>query len=192
MLVPTGQILHLCLLSQRLSAVLFHHGGADNSRPLGVGVCHPWKHAGKSPHKRFVQVEKCHRNQIQKAQKFLSLRPKAVVFGSLDALVTPLALRVPVRSVSVTKECSHILVGLEDGKLIVVGAGKPEEVRDKGGGRQNMWLRRNEAKNFRRMSYLRFFSFEHVCPFLSVSGPLRTILPSPVGLHTSNLSGVVR
>ncbi|XP_040899507.1 neurobeachin-like protein 2 isoform X4 [Toxotes jaculatrix] len=48
---------------------------------------------------------------------------------SLDALVTPLALKVPVRSVSVTKECSHILVGLEDGKLIVVGAGKPEEVR---------------------------------------------------------------
>ncbi|XP_030605793.1 neurobeachin-like protein 2 isoform X4 [Archocentrus centrarchus] len=48
---------------------------------------------------------------------------------SLDALVTPLALRVAVRSVSVTKECSHILVGLEDGKLIVVGAGKPEEVR---------------------------------------------------------------
>ncbi|XP_044215152.1 neurobeachin-like protein 2 isoform X2 [Thunnus albacares] len=48
---------------------------------------------------------------------------------SLDAAVPPLALKVPVRSVSVTKECSHILVGLEDGKLIVVGAGKPEEVR---------------------------------------------------------------
>ncbi|XP_047454573.1 neurobeachin-like protein 2 isoform X2 [Mugil cephalus] len=48
---------------------------------------------------------------------------------SLDALVTPLALRVPVRSVSVTKEHSHILAGLENGKLIVVGAGKPEEVR---------------------------------------------------------------
>ncbi|XP_061572701.1 neurobeachin-like protein 2 isoform X3 [Cololabis saira] len=48
---------------------------------------------------------------------------------SLDALATPLALRVAVRSVSVTKEYSHILVGLEDGKLIVVGAGKPEEVR---------------------------------------------------------------
>ncbi|XP_029359422.1 neurobeachin-like protein 2 isoform X2 [Echeneis naucrates] len=48
---------------------------------------------------------------------------------SLDALITPLALMVPVRSVSVTKGCSHILVGLEDGKLIVVGAGKPEEVR---------------------------------------------------------------
>ncbi|XP_040021146.2 neurobeachin-like protein 2 isoform X1 [Gasterosteus aculeatus] len=48
---------------------------------------------------------------------------------SLKAAVAPLALKVPVRSVSVTKECSHILVGLEDGKLIVVGAGKPEEVR---------------------------------------------------------------
>ena len=43
--------------------------------------------------------------------------------------MAPLALKVPVRSVSVTKECSHVLVGLEDGKLIVVGAGKPEEVR---------------------------------------------------------------
>lgn len=51
------------------------------------------------------------------------------MFDSLEALVTPLALKVPVRSVSVTKEYSHILVGLEDGKLIVVGAGKPEEVR---------------------------------------------------------------
>lgn len=52
------------------------------------------------------------------------------LFGSLDAAVPPLALKIPVRSVSVTKECSHILVGLEDGKLIVVGAGKPEEVRN--------------------------------------------------------------
>uniref|UniRef100_A0A672Z4Y8 Neurobeachin-like protein 2 n=1 Tax=Sphaeramia orbicularis TaxID=375764 RepID=A0A672Z4Y8_9TELE len=48
---------------------------------------------------------------------------------SLEAAVPPLALKVPIRSVSITKECSHILVGLEDGKLIVVGAGKPEEVR---------------------------------------------------------------
>ncbi|XP_058503253.1 neurobeachin-like protein 2 isoform X2 [Solea solea] len=48
---------------------------------------------------------------------------------SLNAPVSPLALKIPVRSVSVTKEYSHILVGLEDGKLIVVGAGKPEEVR---------------------------------------------------------------
>uniref|UniRef100_A0A671PI41 Neurobeachin-like protein 2 n=1 Tax=Sinocyclocheilus anshuiensis TaxID=1608454 RepID=A0A671PI41_9TELE len=48
---------------------------------------------------------------------------------SLSLAVAPLALKVPVRCVSVTKESSHILVGLEDGKLIVVGAGKPEEVR---------------------------------------------------------------
>uniref|UniRef100_A0A671LZW7 Neurobeachin-like protein 2 n=1 Tax=Sinocyclocheilus anshuiensis TaxID=1608454 RepID=A0A671LZW7_9TELE len=48
---------------------------------------------------------------------------------SLNLAVAPLALKVPVRCVSVTKESSHILVGLEDGKLIVVGAGKPEEVR---------------------------------------------------------------
>ncbi|MEQ2203907.1 Neurobeachin-like protein 2, partial [Xenoophorus captivus] len=51
------------------------------------------------------------------------------LFCSLDSLITPLALRVSVRSVSITKEFSHILVGLDDGKLIVVGAGKPEEVR---------------------------------------------------------------
>ncbi|XP_028841134.1 neurobeachin-like protein 2 isoform X3 [Denticeps clupeoides] len=48
---------------------------------------------------------------------------------SLKPSVTPLALKMPIRSVSVTKESSHILVGLDDGKLIVVGAGKPEEVR---------------------------------------------------------------
>ena len=53
--------------------------------------------------------------------------------------MTPLALKVPVRSVSVTKECSHILVGLEDGKLIVVGAGKPEEVRSKTSTVCEMW-----------------------------------------------------
>ncbi|NWZ85789.1 NBEL2 protein, partial [Poecile atricapillus] len=48
---------------------------------------------------------------------------------SLRAAVPPVPMRVPVRSVSVTKERSHILVGLEDGKLIVVGAGQPAEVR---------------------------------------------------------------
>ncbi|NXJ97928.1 NBEL2 protein, partial [Corythaixoides concolor] len=48
---------------------------------------------------------------------------------SLRAAVPPVAMRVPVHSVSVTKEKSHILVGLEDGKLIVVGAGQPAEVR---------------------------------------------------------------
>ncbi|KAF7245735.1 Neurobeachin-like protein 2 [Varanus komodoensis] len=48
---------------------------------------------------------------------------------SLQAAVAPLAMKVPIHSVSVTKEKSHILVGLEDGKLIVVGAGQPSEVR---------------------------------------------------------------
>ncbi|XP_076826894.1 neurobeachin-like protein 2 isoform X2 [Brachyhypopomus gauderio] len=48
---------------------------------------------------------------------------------SLKEATKSLALKVPIHSVSVTKESSHILVGLEDGKLIVVGAGKPEEVR---------------------------------------------------------------
>jgi len=42
--------------------------------------------------------------------------------------VHPVPMRVPIHSVSVTKEKSHILVGLEDGKLIVVGAGQPAEV----------------------------------------------------------------
>ncbi|NWH71019.1 NBEL2 protein, partial [Piaya cayana] len=46
----------------------------------------------------------------------------------LQAAVPPVPMRVPVHSVSVTKEKSHILVGLEDGKLIVVGAGQPAEV----------------------------------------------------------------
>ncbi|XP_027560675.1 neurobeachin-like protein 2 [Neopelma chrysocephalum] len=48
---------------------------------------------------------------------------------SLRPAVPPVPMRVPVHSVSVTKEKSHILVGLEDGKLIVVGAGQPAEVR---------------------------------------------------------------
>ncbi|NXR74405.1 NBEL2 protein, partial [Pycnonotus jocosus] len=48
---------------------------------------------------------------------------------SLRVAVSPVPMRVPVRSVSVTKERSHILLGLDDGKLIVVGAGQPAEVR---------------------------------------------------------------
>ncbi|XP_028742695.1 neurobeachin-like protein 2 isoform X2 [Peromyscus leucopus] len=49
--------------------------------------------------------------------------------NKLQPAVPPLPMKVPVRSVSVTKERSHVLVGLEDGKLIVVGAGQPSEVR---------------------------------------------------------------
>lgn len=48
---------------------------------------------------------------------------------SLSVCMEPLAMRVPIRCVSVTKEQSHILVGLEDGKLIIVGVGKPAEVK---------------------------------------------------------------
>lgn len=47
---------------------------------------------------------------------------------SLSLCMEPMAMRVPIRCVSVTKEQSHILVGLEDGKLIIVGVGKPAEI----------------------------------------------------------------
>lgn len=50
--------------------------------------------------------------------------------GSLSLCTEPMAMRVPVRCVSVTKEQSHVLVGLEDGKLIIVGVGKPPEVKN--------------------------------------------------------------
>ncbi|KAG9477212.1 hypothetical protein GDO78_002552 [Eleutherodactylus coqui] len=48
---------------------------------------------------------------------------------SLSLCVSPLIMRVPIHCLSVTKENSHILVGLNDGKLIVVGAGKPAEAK---------------------------------------------------------------
>ncbi|XP_053514699.1 neurobeachin-like protein 1 isoform X1 [Artibeus jamaicensis] len=58
-------------------------------------------------------------------QGFLSIRD----LHSLNLSITPLAMRLPIHCVCVTKEYSHILVGLEDGKLIVVGVGKPAEMR---------------------------------------------------------------
>uniref|UniRef100_G1P9B6 Neurobeachin like 1 n=1 Tax=Myotis lucifugus TaxID=59463 RepID=G1P9B6_MYOLU len=58
-------------------------------------------------------------------QGFLSIRD----LHSLNPSVTPLSMRMPIHCVSVTKEYSHILVGLEDGKLIIVGVGKPAEMR---------------------------------------------------------------
>ncbi|XP_053138751.1 neurobeachin-like protein 1 isoform X3 [Hemicordylus capensis] len=58
-------------------------------------------------------------------QGFLSIRD----LYSLNLSISPLAMRLPIRCVSVTKEYSHILVGLEDGKLIIVGVGKPAEMR---------------------------------------------------------------
>ncbi|XP_053326637.1 neurobeachin-like protein 1 isoform X2 [Spea bombifrons] len=58
-------------------------------------------------------------------QGFLSVRD----LYSLSLILSPLTMRVPIHCVSVTKESSHILVGLEDGKLIFVGVGKPAEAR---------------------------------------------------------------
>ncbi|XP_044890237.1 neurobeachin-like protein 1 isoform X2 [Felis catus] len=58
-------------------------------------------------------------------QGFLSIRD----LHSLNLSMNPLAMRMPIHCVCVTKESSHILVGLEDGKLIVVGVGKPAEMR---------------------------------------------------------------
>uniref|UniRef100_A0A8C2NAX6 Neurobeachin like 1 n=1 Tax=Capra hircus TaxID=9925 RepID=A0A8C2NAX6_CAPHI len=58
-------------------------------------------------------------------QGFLSIRD----LHSLNLSINPLAMRSPIHCVCVTKEYSHILVGLEDGKLIVVGVGKPAEMR---------------------------------------------------------------
>ncbi|XP_034145638.1 neurobeachin-like protein 1 isoform X8 [Esox lucius] len=62
---------------------------------------------------------------IGSEQGFLSIRD----LYSLSLCATPMAMRVPVCSVSVTKEQSHILAGLQDGKLIIVGVGKPAEMR---------------------------------------------------------------
>ncbi|KAM5229140.1 neurobeachin-like protein 1 isoform 2-T2 [Ctenodactylus gundi] len=58
-------------------------------------------------------------------QGFLSIRD----LHSLNLSITPLDMRLPIHCVCVTKEHSHVLVGLEDGKLIVVGVGKPAEMR---------------------------------------------------------------
>ncbi|XP_075385717.1 neurobeachin-like protein 1 isoform X2 [Tenrec ecaudatus] len=58
-------------------------------------------------------------------QGLLSIRD----LHSLSLSTSPLAMRLPIHCLCVTKEYSHILVGLEDGKLIVVGVGKPAEVK---------------------------------------------------------------
>ncbi|XP_067349895.1 neurobeachin-like protein 1 isoform X4 [Channa argus] len=62
---------------------------------------------------------------IGSEQGYLSIRD----LYSLSLCTEPMAMRVPVRCVSVTKEQSHVLVGLDDGKLIIVGVGKPAEMR---------------------------------------------------------------
>ncbi|KAM8967194.1 neurobeachin-like protein 2 [Pelodytes ibericus] len=57
---------------------------------------------------------------------------------SLSPAMPPLLMKVPIHCVSVTKEKSQILVGLEDGKLIVVGAGQPLEVKS-GQFKRKLW-----------------------------------------------------
>ncbi|XP_078396983.1 neurobeachin-like protein 2 isoform X4 [Cetorhinus maximus] len=48
---------------------------------------------------------------------------------SLKSAMQKLVMKVPIHCVSVTKDNSHILVGLNDGKLIVVASEKPSEMR---------------------------------------------------------------
>ncbi|XP_068091322.1 neurobeachin-like protein 2 isoform X2 [Hyperolius riggenbachi] len=79
--------------------------------------------------------------QLDEQVSALCVTQEFVVFGtvqcslqirdlrSLSLAASPLPMKVPVHCVSITKENSHILVGLEDGKLIVVGAGTPLEVK---------------------------------------------------------------
>ncbi|XP_077472025.1 neurobeachin-like protein 1 isoform X2 [Stigmatopora argus] len=67
-------------------------------------------------------------------QGYLSIRN----LYSLKLCAEPIAMRMPVRCVSITKEQSQILVGLQDGKLIIVGVGKPAELRS-GHITQKLW-----------------------------------------------------
>uniref|UniRef100_A0A3Q4H998 Neurobeachin-like 1 n=1 Tax=Neolamprologus brichardi TaxID=32507 RepID=A0A3Q4H998_NEOBR len=62
---------------------------------------------------------------IGSEQGYLSIRD----LYSLSLCAEPMAMRVPVCCVSATKEQSHVLVGLQDGKLIIVAVGKPAEMR---------------------------------------------------------------
>lgn len=55
-LVPPGQVLHPCLLGERLAAGLALPGGAGDRPPPGVGVRHPGDHAGRPPHTGSIQV----------------------------------------------------------------------------------------------------------------------------------------
>lgn len=89
-----------------------------------------------------MQTERVHRKM--KTQSSLAVESSSVSLPPCRLLpaAPPLPMKVPIRSVAVTKERSHVLVGLEDGKLIVVGAGQPSEVRvraglDRGGERRS-------------------------------------------------------
>ncbi|KAA8579540.1 hypothetical protein FQN60_006633 [Etheostoma spectabile] len=86
------------------------------------------KHLASEPLKEQV-TDMCVSGEyvvIGSEQGYLSIRD----LYSLSLCTEPMAMRVPVRCVSVTKEQSHVLVGLQDGKLIIVGVGKPAEVKN--------------------------------------------------------------
>ena len=91
------------------------------------GVCCHRQRAGIPVHQRSLQV-----NPQTSVFSVLSYLSALTLFllCSLSLCAEPMAMRVPVRCVSVTKEQSHVLVGLEDGKLIIVGVGKPAEVKN--------------------------------------------------------------
>lgn len=57
LLIPTGQVLHPCLLSKLLSAVLLHPGGEGDRSPPGVRTHHPGDRGGQTPHTRVMQVK---------------------------------------------------------------------------------------------------------------------------------------
>uniref|UniRef100_A0A6I8NWZ9 Neurobeachin-like protein 2 n=1 Tax=Ornithorhynchus anatinus TaxID=9258 RepID=A0A6I8NWZ9_ORNAN len=100
---------------------------------------------------------------------------------SLDPAAPPLPMKVPVHSVAITKEHSHVLVGLADGKLIVVGAGQPSEVSGgpgaAGGGRVGAgkgWPGGPPAD-----------------PSPPSSGPLGAVRQAAVAVHPADLPGVL-
>ncbi|KAG8138665.1 hypothetical protein E2320_001489 [Naja naja] len=88
-------------------------------------------------HEGQIVVQTIHLSSVPLEEQVTSMcvTEDFVVLGTLQCLlqirdlqrlklaIPSLIMKVPIHSVSVTKEKSHILVGLEDGKLIVVGAG---------------------------------------------------------------------
>ncbi|XP_059829938.1 neurobeachin-like protein 2 isoform X2 [Hypanus sabinus] len=73
---------------------------------------------------------------------------------SLKSAMQPMIMKVPIHCVSVTKDNSHILVGLNDGKLIVVASGRPSTMRS-GQFTRRLW------GSTKRMSQLSFGETEY-------------------------------
>uniref|UniRef100_A0A8C4KJK8 Neurobeachin-like protein 2 n=1 Tax=Dromaius novaehollandiae TaxID=8790 RepID=A0A8C4KJK8_DRONO len=85
---------------------------------------------GKTTLKNALHLYSVNGKYLVCASKYVTYLLYVVfVYFSLNLIISPLAMRLPIHCISVTKEYSHILVGLEDGKLIIVGVGKPAEMR---------------------------------------------------------------